>query len=70
MKIDKKKMVFNEGTSDEEARDMVIVDKESYDLKLITEEDVGKTIRIPKSPMYFTAEQWKEVERFIKNDGN
>ena len=60
MKIEKKLMKFEDGAE----REMIIVDKEGYDLKEIKQADVGKTLPIAKKPTYFTIEQWEEIKKF------
>lgn len=61
-------MTFNRGTDEEEERDMIVVDKEGYDLHKVTEDDVGKTFRIIRPPMYFTVDQWNEVQNWIATE--
>lgn len=63
MKIEKRELKFDEGTEDERTVEMIVVDKESYNLRRITEADVGKTFMIAKKPTFFTKEQWKEIRR-------
>jgi len=63
MKIEERELKFDEGTDDERTMKMIVVDKESYSLRKITDADVGKTFMIAKKPIFFTKDQWKEIRR-------
>lgn len=62
MNIEKREMIFNEGTPEEEKRTMIVVDKGGYDLHEVTEKDVGKTFAIVRKPTFYTEEQWSEIQ--------
>jgi len=57
MNIERKIMKFDDGD-----REMVILDKGGYEIKKITEADVGKTYKIARSPTYLTMEQWDLIK--------
>lgn len=61
MKIKREKITFNKGKEDEEEREMVVVDKEGYNLIEITEKHIGQTLKVAKKPEYYTLEQWKVI---------
>lgn len=62
MNIEKREMVFNEGTPEEEKRIMIVVDKGGYDLITIEEKHLGKTFQVNRKPTYYTEEQWEAIK--------
>lgn len=60
MRVERRKLKFDDA---EEEKEMVLVNKDSYKLVTITPEMVGETIRIPSSDIWFTPEQFDELQK-------